>query len=65
MTILKGKQSKYILADKKLYKCSKEFEKTNLKLLELFRQNYVTEIEFGKEELTEFFSVVMPKVKKQ
>ena len=64
MTILKGKQSKYILADKKLYKCSKEFEKTNLKLLELFRQNYVTEIEFGKEELTEFFSVVMPKVKK-
>ena len=64
MTILKGKQYKYILVNKKLYKCSKEFEKTNLKLLELFRQNYVTEIEFGKEELTEFFSVVMPKVKK-
>ena len=64
MTILKGKQYKYILVNKKLYKCSKEFEKTNLKLLKLFRQNYVTEIEFGKEELTEFFSVVMPKVKK-
>lgn len=63
ITILIGKSYKYIITDKKLYRCSKEFEKTTLKLLELFRQNYVTEIEFGKEELTEFFSVVMPKVK--
>ena len=63
ITILRGKLYKYILMDKKLYKCSKEFERTSLKLLELFRQNYVTEIEFGEEELTEFFSVVLPKVK--
>ncbi len=63
ITILKGKSYKYILFDKKLYRCSKEFERTNLKLLEIFRQNYVTEIEFGEEELTEFFSVVLPKVK--
>ena len=63
ITILRGKAYKYILVDKKLYRCSKDFERTNLKLLELFRQNYVTEIEFGPEELTEFFSVVMPKVK--
>ena len=38
-------------------------KETNLKLLELFKQNYVTEIEFGKEELPEFFSVILPKVK--
>ena len=63
ITMLRGKLYKYILVDKKLYRCSKKFERTSLKLLELFRQNYVTEIEFGKEELTEFFSVVMPKVK--
>ena len=63
VTILRGKEYKYILVDKKLYRCSKKFEKTSLKLLELFRQNYVTEIEFGEEELTEFFSVVVPKVK--
>ena len=29
----------------------KEFEKTNLKLLELFRQNYLTEVALGKDEL--------------
>ena len=63
VTILRGKLYKYILSDKKIYRCSKKFEKTNLKLLEMFRKNYITEIEFGKEELTEFFSVIMPKVK--
>ena len=63
MTILKGKTYKYILVDKKIYRCSKEFERTSLKLLELFRKNYVTEIEFGEKELTEFFSVIAPKVK--
>ena len=60
---LKGKAYKYILTDGKIYRCTKEFEKTSLKLLELFKQNYVTEIEFGKEELPEFFSVILPKVK--
>ena len=60
---LTGKSYKYILFNKKIYRCTKEFERTNLKLLELFKQNYVTEIEFGKEELPEFFSVILPKVK--
>ena len=63
ITILKGKKYKYVLENKKLYRCSKEFEKSNLKLLDLFKQNYITELEFGKNELTEFFSVVMPRVK--
>ena len=63
ITILRGKKYKYILVDKKIYRCSKDFERTSLKLLELFRQNYVTEIEFGEEELSEFFAVVAPKVK--
>lgn len=63
ITVLKGKKYKYVLENKKLYRCSKEFEKSNLKLLDLFKQNYITELEFGKNELTEFFSVVMPRVK--
>ena len=64
VTILKGRNYKYILDDKKLYRCTKEFEKSNLKLLELFRKNYLTQVSLGKEELGELFSIVIPKVKK-
>lgn len=63
VNIIKGKKYKYILDDQKLYRCSKKFEDTNLKLLELFRQNYITEIKLGKKQLSELFSVVIPKVK--
>ena len=61
--ILKGKQYKYVLDENKLYRCNKKFEKSNLKLLEIFRQNYMTEIMLGKEELSPLFSVIIPKVK--
>ena len=63
VTIMKGKNYKYVLDQKKLYRCSKEFENTNLKLLELFRQNYMTEVLLGKEELMQLFSIIIPKVK--
>lgn len=63
VTIIKGKRYKYVLDQKKLYRCTKEFENTNLKLLELFRQNYMTEVLLGKEELTQLFSIIIPKVK--
>lgn len=63
VTIIKGKKYKYVLDQKKLYRCTKEFENTNLKLLELFRQNYMTEVLLGKEELTQLFSIIIPKVK--
>lgn len=46
-----------------MYRCSKEFEDTTLKLLELFRQNYMTEVKLGERELTDLFSIVVPKVK--
>ena len=45
-----------------MYRCSKEFENTTLKLLELFRQNYMTEVKFGEEELTDLFAIIVPKV---
>ncbi len=63
VTIIKGKQYKYVLDQQKLYRCTKEFEDTNLKLLELFRQNYLTEVSLGKEDLTDLFSIIIPKVK--
>ena len=64
VSIIKGKNYKYLLDEEKLYRCTKEFEKTNLKLLEMFRQNYMAEVTLGKQELTQLFSVVIPKVKK-
>lgn len=63
VAIIKGKNYKYVLDKKKLYRCTKTFENTNLKLLELFRQNYMTEILLGKAELSQLFSVIMPKVR--
>lgn len=63
VNIIKGKNYKYILDDKKLYRCTKDFENTTLKLLELFRQNYMTEVSLGEKELTELFSIIVPKVK--
>lgn len=61
--ILKGKNYKYVLTDDKLYRCSKEFEDTNLKLVRLFKENYLTQITFGENELGELFSVIISKVK--
>lgn len=63
VNIIKGKKYKYILDEEKMYRCTKEFENSNIKLLELFRQNYITEVKFGKGELPELFSIIMPKVK--
>lgn len=63
VNIIKGKKYKYILDDKKLYRCTNDFENTTLKLLELFRQNYMTEVKLGENELTDLFSVIVPKVK--
>lgn len=63
VNIIKGKKYKYILDDENLYRCTKEFENSKLKLLELFRQNYITEVKLGKDELTQLFSIIVPKVK--
>lgn len=63
ISIIKGRKYKYILDEKRLYRCTKEFEKSTLKLLELFRQNYMSEVTLGKKELTQLFSIVIPKVK--
>lgn len=62
VNIIKGKKYKYVLDDEKLYRCTKKFENTTLKLLELFRQNYMTEVKLGEKELTDLFSIIVPRV---
>ena len=61
--ILQGRQYVYFLTKEKLYRCKQQYKETTLKLLEVFQRNYTTEIKFGKEELSKFFSIVVPKVK--
>ena len=63
INILRGKNYKYVLTDKNLYRCSKEFTNTNLEMLTLFRENYVSEVMLGKKEIGDLFSIVLPKVK--
>jgi hypothetical protein len=54
---------KYVLTEKCLYRCDKEFENTTLKLLSLFRENFLTQILLSEKQLGELFSVVLPRVK--
>ena len=61
--LLKGRRYKYILQQDRLYRLTKEFENTNLKLLQSFRQNYVTELHLKESDLSLLFSIVIPKVK--
>ena len=62
--IIKGRDFCYLLMDNILYKCTKEFKENELKLLQIFRKNFQTQITFPKQELPELFSLVFPKVKK-
>ncbi len=62
LAIMQGKQYKYILDENKIYRCTKEFEKGTLKLIDLFRKNYLTELKLGKSDLPKLFSIVMPKI---
>lgn len=62
--ILKGREFCYLLMDNIIYKCTKEFKENELKLLQIFRTNFQTEITFPKQDLPQLFSLVFPKVKK-
>lgn len=63
VNIISGKKFKYLLNEDKIYRCTKEFEQSTLKLLDVFRKNYITELKLGKKDLTQLFSIVIPKVK--
>jgi len=61
--IIQGRNYIYFLMKNVLYKCDKEFENTTLKLLQTYRNNFVTEIPFKEKDLKQLFSIVYPKVK--
>lgn len=63
ISILEGKQYTYLLKDDGLYRCTKEFEQSTLRLFKIFKENFVEEVYIHKEQLPELFSVVIPKVK--
>ena len=60
--IFNGKQYTYVIEGLRLYRCSKNFENTVIKLVKIFKQSYITELELGKEDLKDLYSVIMPKV---
>ena len=61
--IFNGKNYTYVLKDNKLYRCSKDFDNSTLKLIKSYRENYTSEMLLRKEDLKDFYSVVMPKIK--
>lgn len=63
IVVLRGREHKYVLTENKLFRCNKEFENTTLRLLKLFRENYLTQVLLSKNELKELFSVILPRVK--
>ena len=63
--ILKGSSYIYMLTNKALYRCNKEFEENTIKLLNIYRENYSNKIRFKKEEISDFCSCIYPKLKEQ
>ena len=57
--IINGKKYKYLLIENELYKIDKKYEKTTFKLLKMLKDNFMTELILGKEQLPELFSIVL------
>ena len=58
--ILEGKDYIYMLFKDTIYRCSKKFENSTLKLLDVLRKNYTNQITIDETELTSFFAVIEP-----
>ena len=61
--IIQGKDYVYFEYKSNLYRCSREYNDTTLKILQMFRKNFTSEIKLQKSELSTLFSVVYPKVR--
>ena len=62
--IFEGRKYTYVLLDKKIYRCSKQYDKTVLEMLEIYRKNFISEIVLPQKELPNFFATVEPYIKK-
>ncbi|MGN1384842.1 MAG: DEAD/DEAH box helicase [Clostridia bacterium] len=61
--IFYGKEYSYFLVSNKLYKCSKKTENNDIKLLDIYKRNYTNSIIFNENNIRNFFSIVVPKIK--
>ena len=57
-----GKNYTYILENISLYRCSKEFVDTTIKLVKIFKESYLTDLDLGQEDLKDLYSIIMPRV---
>lgn len=62
-TIINGEDFTYFLDDDKIYRCSDKFKNNTLKILNTFRVNFTNKIPFKKEEFSEIYSLIIPKIK--
>ena len=62
--VLQGTKYVYLLTNKSLNRCTKEFKETTLRLLDIYRENYTPAIRFKREEFPNFCSLIYPKLKK-
>ena len=62
IVVFQGKNYTYVLKDDTIYRCTPKFEKTTIKLIKIFREEFTTEINLRKEDLSELYSIIMPRV---
>lgn len=62
--LLKGKEYSYLLTETEIYRCTKQFEDTTLKMVDVFKRNLTNQIVFSKTYFPAFFSRIMPKIEK-
>lgn len=59
---LHGKEYVYLLFKDSICRCSKDFETSILKILDILRKNYTNEIIMDEQEISHFFAMVAPKI---
>ena len=58
----KGFNYTYLLIDNVMYRCDNKFKNTTMKILDSFKKIYSTEVKLGKNQLSQLFSIIMPKI---
>lgn len=61
--LVDGENYTYIIIDEFIYRADKNIKTNIISLLDIFRKNFTDEIKFSKQNLSEFFSLVSPKIK--
>ena len=62
IAIFNGNEYTYLLDQNKLYRCDKKFANSYLKIIKAFKENYTSEMFLRKEDLKDFYSIIMPKI---